>query len=232
MKEENNNQNETQEEEDKRNIYLEAPFLIFLSFLISFVIARVYVLMLGDVATGRDVFPFEYYMIHHFYYGVILMIIAGWIAIIYKDKNVHRIAAVLYGAGLGVFFDELGLLLTHFEDYWDPITYTAVIIIALILLNIIFFKNFWRSVGSELKYLVVTKKLHYGPFNLVGVVDIMDETQDKIPKTNRIVNIFMGIVLFAAGILVIMYPTLLYYWVAAAFFLTGLSYFIKGSLPT
>ncbi|OUJ19013.1 putative membrane protein [Methanonatronarchaeum thermophilum] len=218
-------------EEKTGNIYTEAPFLIFLSFLISFIVARAYVFFLGDIATGRDVFPFEYYMVHHFYYGVILMIIAGWIAIIYKDRDIHRIAALLYGAGLGIFFDELGLLLTHFEDYWDPITYTAVVIIALILLNIIFFKRFWRSFGTELRNLVVDKKLHYGPFNLVGVVDVMDETQNKIPKTNRIVNIFMGIVLFAAGTLVIIYPALLYYWVAAAFFLTGLSYLIKGAIP-
>ncbi|WGI17348.1 hypothetical protein [Methanonatronarchaeum sp. AMET-Sl] len=219
-------------EEEYSTTYKEAPLLIFISFLISFIVARLYVFYLGDIATGRDFFPFEYYMIHHFYYGVIFMIIAGWIAIIYKDKKIHRLAALLYGTGLGLFFDELGLLLTHFEDYWDPITYTAVVIIALILLNIIFFKNFWNIFGNELRTVIVDKKLHYGPFSLVGVVDIMDETQSKIPKTNRVVNIFMGIVLFAAGILVILYPTLLYYWVAAAFFLTGLSYLIKGAIPS
>lgn len=208
--------------------YKQAPFLIFISFLISFVIARIYVILLGDIATGRDVFPFERYMIHHLYYGIALLIISGWMAIIYKDRDIHKISAVLYGAGLGIFFDEIGLMLTHFEDYWDPITYTVVILISLIFLNIIFFKSFWKSFSEESKQFIREKDIGKGPFDVMEVLNFMDNVENKIPRTNRLANIFLGIVLFASGILVIKYPQLISYWVAAAFFLSSISYVVKG----
>ncbi|MFP4116670.1 MAG: hypothetical protein ACLFQ8_00045 [Candidatus Aenigmatarchaeota archaeon] len=71
-----------------------------------------------------------------------MIIIAGWISLDHKNKNLERLSAILYGLGLGIFFDEIGLLLTEFTDYWAGITYTSVVTISLFMLNFIFFKDF------------------------------------------------------------------------------------------
>jgi hypothetical protein len=54
--------------------------------------------------------------IHHFFFGFALVAIAGWMALVHHEEE-GRWTAGLYGAGLGVFIDEIGLLLT-WGDYW------------------------------------------------------------------------------------------------------------------
>lgn len=202
----------------------EAPFLIFLSFLISFAVGRGW----RFFEIGGPPLRTPTYTLHHLYYGVALLIIAGWIAIIYKDRNLTRINSLIYGAGLGLFFDQIGYMLTHFENYWDEITYTVVIGIGLILLNIIYFPDFWKSVGSELKSVAEEKNLRYGPLNLIGLVNLLNKAEEKTSKTGKITNIFISIVLIVAGIMILEYPRFVSYWVAGAFVLTGFSYIINA----
>lgn len=201
----------------------EIPFLIFIAFLISFTIARMYVLLdLGGPAPGTKT-----YQLHHLYYGIALLIIAGWIAINYRDKSLLRITALIYGSGIGIFFDEIGLILTHFRNYYDGITYTVVIIVSLIFLNIVFFKEFWESVRTELQTFAEKKKLKYGPLNLMGLINIVDRADEKMVSTSKLGSIFTGIVLIASGFLILEYPEFIKYWIAGAFFLSGLGQLIR-----
>lgn len=201
----------------------EAPFLIFIAFLVSFTIARLYEIF----RVSGPSLNFGRYTLHHLYYGIALLIIAGWIAINYKHKNLFHITALLYGAGLGIFFDEIGLILTHFGNYWDGITYTVVMTASLVLLNIIFFSDFWNSVGGNILSYVREKRLKYGPLNLMGLLDILNEAEEKMPKTRKLTSAFTGVVLVVAGIMILEFPDLIRYWVAAAFFLSGFAYFMR-----
>lgn len=202
----------------------EIPFLIFIAFLISFTIARMYVLLdLGGPAPGTKT-----YQLHHLYYGIALLIIAGWIAINYRDKSLLRITALIYGSGLGIFFDEIGLILTQFRNYYDGITYTVVIIVSLIFLNIVFFKEFWNSVRTEIQTFAEKKKLKYGPLNLMGLINIVDRADEKMVSTSKLGSIFTGIVLIASGFLILKYPEVIEYWIAGAFFLSGLGQLIRA----
>lgn len=202
----------------------EAPFLIFVSFLVSFLIARIYVYFFEY----RGSLTFWGYTSHHLYYGIILLIIAGWIAINYQDRDLSRINALIYGVGLGIFFDEIGLILSQFEDYWSGITYSVVVIISLVLLNIIYFSDFWSSVGSELQEFADERGLKYGPLNLMGLVSIMDRLENKMPSMGKITTVFTGVVLIFAGIMILEYPAFVRYWVAGAFVLTGISYIVNA----
>lgn len=210
--------------ENKRQ---EVPFLIFISFLISFLIARIYVYLLVPGWAGSEILPFEKYIIHHFYYGIALVMIAGWLSLIHKDKNVERGAAILYGLGLGIFFDEIGLLLTEFTDYWSGITYTFVVIISLGMINFIFFKDFWEEVGSEVFQFAKKHNLDHGPFDLLGLVDVLNEVEKEMPETGKVTATATGLVLLAAGVLVIRYPQLIRYWVGGAFLLSGIARLIQ-----
>ncbi len=201
----------------------EVPFLILIAFLLSFIVARIYVYLLVPGWAGADIFPFEDYIIHHFYYGIALVMIAGWLSIVHRDRNIERLSAILYGLGLGIFFDEIGLLLTEFTDYWTGITYTFVVILSLLMFNFIFFKDFWEEVGSEITKVVKKHKLDHGPLNIMGLIDLLDEVERKMPKTGKVTAAATGIILLSAGILVVRYPALIRYWVGGAFLISGIA---------
>src|SRR5256885_12033895 len=59
---------------------------------------------------------------HHFWYGLALISLAGWMGIAWRNERLYRLYAVLYGLGAGFVGDEVGLLLT-FNNYQSELTY-------------------------------------------------------------------------------------------------------------
>ena len=59
---------------------------------------------------------------HHFWYGLALISLAGWMGIAWRNERLYRLYAVLYGLGVGFVGDEVGLLLT-FNNYQSELTY-------------------------------------------------------------------------------------------------------------
>lgn len=200
----------------------EVPFLIFTAFLVSFLVARVYFLLLGTT------FDLGEYTLYHLYLGVFLIIAAGWIAINYEDRDLTRITAVIFGLGLGAFFDQVGFMLTHFGNYQDGLTYTVVTTVSLLLLNVVFFDEFWSSVGSNLRDYAERKEIRRGPFNMMGLIDVVERIAGRMPGTGRISMAFTGIVFLVSGAMVLEYPSLVHYWISGAFVLTGLFYLVRG----
>jgi len=58
---------------------------------------------------------------HHFWYGLLLIGVSGWLGIAYNDERLGRICAIVFGVGVGFIGDEVGLLLT-FGDYYSELT--------------------------------------------------------------------------------------------------------------
>ncbi len=130
-------------------------FIIFFSFLITFISARLFVILTAEQVH----LVIEGYTIHHIVYGLIILALVGGAAILYKGYE--RILAVLYGIGLGLTADEFGFLIS-FGNYWNRLSYDLLTILILIFLNAIFFGEFWRRFGkktkSTLKRIVGGKK--------------------------------------------------------------------------
>ncbi len=133
----------------------EIPFIVFLSFLITFVIARTYVYI-----TTHDLLELTYLIdhvyingihVHHLNFGIFILVIVGFAALYDLRPIIHRRLAILYGVGLGLTFDEFALWLKLEDDYYARLSYEAIIVIALVLLNIIYFPGFWRRRGSQVK---------------------------------------------------------------------------------
>jgi hypothetical protein len=117
----------------------QAPFIIFLSFVIAFAVSRI-VVLLGPESLRLFV---KHYHIHHFYYGFALLALSSWIALTTNRQHMFRVAAILFGIGLGLFVDEFGLLLTcttpQLEcDYWARQSYDAFVLIAGGLLAVLY----------------------------------------------------------------------------------------------
>jgi hypothetical protein len=58
---------------------------------------------------------------HHFWYGLAMVIAAGWIGIALSNAWLGRNLAIVFGLGAGLIGDEVGLLLT-FGDYTSNLT--------------------------------------------------------------------------------------------------------------
>ncbi len=119
----------------------------FVAFGISVGISRAIAL---DVQKGKAIFGYLYikgYHIHHFYWGILLLISSGWLTLV-KYKRLHRrvlkgIASIIFGGGLGLVTDEFGLLLTmEFGikgNYWAPQSYYAIGVTSAIFLGYLLF---------------------------------------------------------------------------------------------
>ena len=116
--------------------------IILVTFLVSFSIVRVY-----SLAVGGSVHIMGYH-IHHFYFGMLFLSIGGVLGILSESRKPLQAASALVGVGIGLFADELGLLLNcttenrtcvyAFPDVIDiVITITLVILLAIILTGVV-----------------------------------------------------------------------------------------------
>ena len=119
----------------------------FIAFVVSIAVSRLIVL---DVEKGRAIFGYLYikgYHIHHFYYGILLLIFSNWMSLI-RYRRLHRrifkgVASIMFGGGLGLVVDEFGLLLTmEFGikgNYWAAQSYYAIAVTGFIFLLFLLF---------------------------------------------------------------------------------------------
>jgi len=72
--------------------------------------------------------------LHHYNYGIFLLAVVG-AALLFARPAGRWLSgvAILYGAGLGLTFDELGIWLYLDENYWRRASFDAVIAIGTIL---------------------------------------------------------------------------------------------------
>jgi len=92
-------------------------FIATLAFVVSFFGSRLFATLFpGTVVMQGGIH------LHHFWYGIALISVAGWMGIAWRNERLYRLYAVLYGLGAGFVGDEVGLLLT-FNNYESGLTY-------------------------------------------------------------------------------------------------------------
>jgi hypothetical protein len=91
--------------------------LTLLSFIASFLAARTFTTLypITVVVTGGIHF-------HHFWYGLAMIVAAGWLSIVSNHPQFDRVYAIVFGLGAGLVGDEVGLLLT-LGNYQSSLTY-------------------------------------------------------------------------------------------------------------
>ncbi len=216
------------------------PFIISSSYLLSFLFIRLAVMIAGSAGSaastaaktgnlkfyiGSNIILFGYH-IHHLYIGIALIALAGWFSITRTEFLDRRDNALIYGVGLGLFMDEIGLLLS-WGDYWHSTTYLLSLLLGGIFLNIIFFPDFWKDLRLHLGDFNPKSKIlkHY---NSNAIISGVDKLADEADKTGKITLVFSGLIYITVGMLIISNPELVYYWVAGGFFLQGLTKFVEA----
>ena len=194
-----------------------------ISYLLSFLFIRISVLIAGSVNNeytnaikegslnsnfyiGKNIIIFGYH-IHHFYFGIFLICIAGWLAIMgntYLSKNK---LAVIYGTGLGLFMDEIGLLLTE-GNYFSSLSYLLGVFLLGIFFNIIYFPSFWKNVRTQ---LVNNSFTAISFFNNIfkSLISLLDKLSSLILKNKKIILILLLILLILDYVFSLLFPLIL-----------------------
>lgn len=116
--------------------------LALISFAFSFAAARTFTTL-----SPKTTILTSGYHIHHFWYGIILLAIGGWIGISYNEPRIDKIAAVIFGAGGGLIGDEVGILLALEEhNYWAGISYTFVIVLLTLASIMVLVNKYSRTI--------------------------------------------------------------------------------------
>ena len=87
-----------------------------LGFIAGFSVARLFATLNPTLTVARGGIHF-----HHFWYGLAIVVVTGWLGIVITTDRLGRLLAALFGLGVGFIGDEVGLLLT-FGEYQSEIT--------------------------------------------------------------------------------------------------------------
>jgi len=118
-------------------------FLALLSFMVAFFAARVFTTINPDVVVVSSGIHF-----HHFWYGLMMVVVAGWLAIASNRPEFDRVYAVIFGLGLGLIGDETGLLLT-LGDYHSELTFVVFVAAVSLAVMGIIAARYWSNVSAE-----------------------------------------------------------------------------------
>ena len=105
---------------------------VLLSFMLTFITARlVSILMLLPQVPDIYLYVHDIH-IHHLNYGIFLLAGVG-AYLLFSSKPATPTAAVIYGIGLGLTFDEFGMWLHLNGDYWQRASFDAIVVLAAAL---------------------------------------------------------------------------------------------------
>lgn len=145
------------------------------AFVLTFLISRVVVLLIMTRRMPDLYFYAGQTHVHHLNYGIFLLCGTGaWLLFRPPAGRARRVAAVLYGIGLGLTFDEFGMWLHLGGPYWQRASYDAVVTVAGLLGLIAyapsvrqFHARAWAVAGAIAVVLAVGAWLAVGELNRV-----------------------------------------------------------------
>ena len=169
---------------------MEAVALV--SFMLSFIVARAFTSFFPNVVLVSGELH-----IHHFWFGMILLAVGGWLGINYDDKEIDIVAAIFYGVGGGLIADEVGLLLT-FDNYWSSLTWTFMIVLFSFVFLLFLFSRYRQTILAELHDFVSSKaSLYLGVFLAAISVAFVVEANNLIRIISTILTITAILIVLA-----------------------------------
>lgn len=136
----------------------EPEFFILLSFLITFSLVRA---ITHAIRSGRAPFLRNVERggvhIHHLVWGILLLLITGFLALALDDRAARLPLALLYGAGAALTLDEFALWLNLADVYWSRQgrrSIDAVVIFGAVVALTLLGLPFWIAAGRDLGRVV------------------------------------------------------------------------------
>ncbi len=167
--------------------------LALVSFIISFAVARIFTYVYPSIVLVSGGVH-----IHHFWFGILLISIGGWLGINYNLKEIDMIAAIIYGVGGELIADEVGLLLT-FGNYYSELTWTFLVILFSFASIVFFVRKYHDSIFDELHEFVSSKvSLYVGVFLVAISAAFILETSTFLIVVASAVSTTVGVLIILA----------------------------------
>jgi len=108
--------------------------MVLYTFIVTFILARAAVLLIMTKHVPSLYLHMGQTHIHHLNYGIFLLTIVGAFLLFRQPQGrALRLAAVVYGVGLALTFDEFGMWVHLGGPYWQRASFDAVVVIAALL---------------------------------------------------------------------------------------------------
>ena len=162
-------------------------FLGTLAFMTGFFAARIFAVQNPNVVVVQGGIHF-----HHFWYGLGMVTLAGWLGIAFNRPRLVRTYAIIFGLGAGLIGDEVGLLLT-LGDYQSSLTtdfFVGVIGFIILASTLVRYRKIIRK---DVTHTSWNERLIYIGINLAGLSAIFFAVNSLTP----------GLVLASIGIIFI-----------------------------
>jgi len=106
--------------------------LVLLSLLVTFVMARLVAILMTLHRMPNIYLHVRDTHVHHLNYGIFLLVGVG-AYLLFSTGPAAPAAAVAYGIGLGLTFDEFGMWLHLNGDYWQRASFDAIVVLVVVL---------------------------------------------------------------------------------------------------
>src|SRR5437773_6423094 len=106
--------------------------LVLLSLMLTFVLARLVSILIALHRMPNIFFHVHDTHVHHLNYGIFLLAGVG-AYLLFSSGPAGPAAAVVYGIGLGLTFDEFGMWLHLNGDYWQRASFDAIVVLVAAL---------------------------------------------------------------------------------------------------
>jgi hypothetical protein len=106
--------------------------LVLLSLLVTFVLARLVTILITLHRMPNIYFHVRDTHVHHLNYGIFLLAGVG-AYLLFSPGPAAPAAALVYGIGLGLTFDEFGMWLHLNGDYWQRASFDAIVVLVAAL---------------------------------------------------------------------------------------------------
>src|SRR5215212_5277933 len=121
------------------------------AFVLMFLASRILVLLIMSRRAPDLFLYFGQTHVHHLNYGIFLLTAVGAWLLFAPPGFTGRprdIAALIYGIGLALTFDEFGMWLHLGGSYWQRASYDAVVVV-LSVLGLLAFAPRWKRLRSQ-----------------------------------------------------------------------------------
>ena len=159
-----------------------------MGFLTGFFGARLFAVQNPNVVVVQGGIHF-----HHFWYGLGMVTLAGWLGIAFNRPRLVRTYAIIFGLGAGLIGDEVGLLLT-FGDYQSSLTTDFFVGVVGFIILASTLVRYRKIVVKDVIHTSWNERLVYIGINLAGLSAIFFAVNSITP----------GLVLAVFGFLLIL----------------------------
>ena len=130
--------------------------LALFSFLVTFILARVFVFLIMSKLMPNMYFFMHGTHVHHLNYGIFLLAtVAGYSVFRRPTGHAAAVTALLYGVSMGLTFDEFGMWLHLGGSYWQRTSVDAVIVVSA-LFGLVAFARTLKRIERKHFWLFLT----------------------------------------------------------------------------